>query len=181
MTNTGWFLQSMGDHDTHRGNYSPATRSVHAKCGIDLQPLKRTTGAPIMLTPQPTGPSPDLPGLPCEVLISASPSWTVFALIAIGWFTLSCLARGHENQKYAENRPRHLAADDAVIHRQLQLEPLRAEAITHRRRRAHLAPTWFVVAMLERRAVAQLTLLNRCLPPTDMEIGAMIAQREQHR
>jgi hypothetical protein len=56
MTNTGWFLQSMGDHDTHRGIYSPATRSVHAKCGIDFQPLKRTTGAPIVLIPSPPDP-----------------------------------------------------------------------------------------------------------------------------
>jgi hypothetical protein len=46
----------MGDHDTHRGIYSPATRSVHAKCGIDFQPLKRTTGAPIVLIPSPPDP-----------------------------------------------------------------------------------------------------------------------------
>jgi hypothetical protein len=36
---------SMSDGDTHRGIYSPATRSVHARCGIEFQPLKKTNGA----------------------------------------------------------------------------------------------------------------------------------------
>jgi hypothetical protein len=34
-----WFLRSMANHDTHRGIYSPATRSVHAHCGVEFQPL----------------------------------------------------------------------------------------------------------------------------------------------
>jgi hypothetical protein len=33
-----WFLRSMTDRDTHRGVYSPATRSVHATCGIEFIP-----------------------------------------------------------------------------------------------------------------------------------------------
>jgi len=54
---TGWFLRSLSDGDTHRGIYSPATRSVHARCGIEFQPLKKTNGAPIVLMPAP--PDPD--------------------------------------------------------------------------------------------------------------------------
>lgn len=53
---SAWYLRSMGDADTHKGTYSAATRSVQAVCGLEFQPLKRTTGAPIVLTPQP----PDL-------------------------------------------------------------------------------------------------------------------------
>ncbi|HXT45337.1 MAG TPA: hypothetical protein VN748_14670 [Pseudonocardiaceae bacterium] len=34
-----WFVRSMADADTHRGTYSPATRSVHAACGAEFQPL----------------------------------------------------------------------------------------------------------------------------------------------
>jgi len=48
-----WFLRSISDRDTHRGIYSSATRSVHAVCGIEFQPLKRATGAPIAFTPSP--------------------------------------------------------------------------------------------------------------------------------
>lgn len=33
-----WFLRSMADGDTHRGIYSPATRSVHAVCGAEFIP-----------------------------------------------------------------------------------------------------------------------------------------------
>jgi len=36
---TGWFVRSLADHDTHRGIYSPATRSVHARCGVKFEPL----------------------------------------------------------------------------------------------------------------------------------------------
>lgn len=50
---SGWFLRSMGDRDTHCGSYSITTRSVHAVCGIEFQPLKRTTGAPIVLAAPP--------------------------------------------------------------------------------------------------------------------------------
>jgi hypothetical protein len=39
----------MGDRDTHRGVYSPATRSVHARCGLKFMPLRLTTGGPIVL------------------------------------------------------------------------------------------------------------------------------------
>ena len=54
---SGWFLRSMGDRDTNCGTYSTATRSVHAMCGIEFQPLKRITGAPILLTPVPPDPA----------------------------------------------------------------------------------------------------------------------------
>lgn len=47
----------MGDADTHRGTYAIATRSVHATCGLEFQPLRKATGAPIVLTPAP--PDPD--------------------------------------------------------------------------------------------------------------------------
>lgn len=53
----GWYLRSMGDRDTHSGTYSIATRSVHALCGVEFEPLKRTTGAPIVLNGSP--PDPD--------------------------------------------------------------------------------------------------------------------------
>jgi hypothetical protein len=35
-----WYVRSMADQDTHRGAYSPVTRSVHAACGIEFIPLK---------------------------------------------------------------------------------------------------------------------------------------------
>lgn len=54
---SGWYLRSMGDADTHRGTYSMVTRSVHAVCGVEFQPLMRTTGAPIVLTPSPPDPA----------------------------------------------------------------------------------------------------------------------------
>jgi hypothetical protein len=47
----------MGDRDTHRGIYSITTRSVHAVCGVEFQPLKHSNGAPIVLAPSP--PDPD--------------------------------------------------------------------------------------------------------------------------
>lgn len=59
---TGWFLRSMSDGDTHRGIYSPATRSVHARCGIEFQPLKKTNGCTDRAGARPAG--PDLPRLP---------------------------------------------------------------------------------------------------------------------
>ena len=34
-----WFLRSMSDKDTHRGIYSPATRNVHSRCGLEFIPL----------------------------------------------------------------------------------------------------------------------------------------------
>jgi hypothetical protein len=36
---SAWFVRSLADHDTHRGIYSPATRSVHAVCGVEFTPL----------------------------------------------------------------------------------------------------------------------------------------------
>ncbi|MGH3528315.1 MAG: hypothetical protein ACRDQV_15820 [Pseudonocardiaceae bacterium] len=32
-----WFVRSLLDADTHRGHYSPATRSVHTVCGLEFQ------------------------------------------------------------------------------------------------------------------------------------------------
>jgi hypothetical protein len=54
---SGWYLRSMGDADTHRGTYSISACSVHALCGAEFQPLKRTNGAPILLVGAP--PDPD--------------------------------------------------------------------------------------------------------------------------
>jgi hypothetical protein len=53
---SGWFLQSMSDGDTHRGVYSSATGTVHARCGAEFKPLKKTNGAPIVLVPVPPDP-----------------------------------------------------------------------------------------------------------------------------
>ena len=39
-----WYLRSLGDVDTHRGELSPVTRSVHALCGIEFVPIKLATG-----------------------------------------------------------------------------------------------------------------------------------------
>jgi hypothetical protein len=33
-----WYLRSLADADTHRGDYSIVTRSVHAVCGIEFVP-----------------------------------------------------------------------------------------------------------------------------------------------
>ncbi|MGH3823488.1 MAG: hypothetical protein ACRDRA_11765 [Pseudonocardiaceae bacterium] len=60
----GWFLRSMGDGDTHRGAYSITTRSVHAVCGAEFEPLKLTTGKPILLDGTP--PDPDQICLDCR-------------------------------------------------------------------------------------------------------------------
>lgn len=56
MSRSAWFLRSLADRDTHRGDYSIVTRSVHAVCGIEFEPLKRTNGAPIVLVPFPPDP-----------------------------------------------------------------------------------------------------------------------------
>jgi hypothetical protein len=53
-----WFVRSMADADTHRCIYSPATRSVHARCGIEFQPIP--VGWPPIVGPLPgTPPDPD--------------------------------------------------------------------------------------------------------------------------
>lgn len=44
-----WYLRSMGDRDTHRGAYSIVTRSVHALCGAEFEPLRQIDGVPIVL------------------------------------------------------------------------------------------------------------------------------------
>ncbi|MGH3825424.1 MAG: hypothetical protein ACRDRA_21675 [Pseudonocardiaceae bacterium] len=54
---SGWYLRSMGDRDTHRGTYSIATRSVHAVCGAEFEPLKLTNGTPIALAGSPPDPA----------------------------------------------------------------------------------------------------------------------------
>lgn len=61
-----WFLKSMGDRDTHRGRYSIATRSVHAVCGREFEPMRRTTGEPITLAspPDPAQVCPDCRRIP---------------------------------------------------------------------------------------------------------------------
>lgn len=61
-----WYLRSMGDHDTHRGQYSIATRSVHAVCGEEFVPLKLATGAPLVLgsPPDPAQVCPDCRRVP---------------------------------------------------------------------------------------------------------------------
>jgi hypothetical protein len=56
--------------------------------------------------------------------MSAGLFWTVFVLVAMGWFALGWVARGQENRKYAESRPQHLTAD-AVLDTQAQ--PIHAE------------------------------------------------------
>jgi hypothetical protein len=53
----GWYLRSLGDADTHRATYSIVTRSVHAVCGAEFEPLKTTNGAPIVLVPTPPDPA----------------------------------------------------------------------------------------------------------------------------
>jgi hypothetical protein len=47
----------MGDHDTHRGTYSPATRSVHAVCGAEFVPLRLADGKPLVLPGEPPDPA----------------------------------------------------------------------------------------------------------------------------
>lgn len=41
-----WYLRSLGDRDTHRGQWSGITRSVHAVCGIEFQPSPIRTALP---------------------------------------------------------------------------------------------------------------------------------------
>jgi len=56
-------VHSMGDRDTHRGIYSPVTRSVHARCCIKFVPVRwvyRVTGSS---TRTPTRPCANLPKL----------------------------------------------------------------------------------------------------------------------
>ena len=34
-----WYLRSIGDRDTHRGQWSGVTRSVHSLCGLEFAPV----------------------------------------------------------------------------------------------------------------------------------------------
>jgi hypothetical protein len=43
-----WYLRSMADADTHRGDYSIVTRSVHALCGIEFVPRELPLGGPAL-------------------------------------------------------------------------------------------------------------------------------------
>lgn len=52
-----WYLRSLADRDTHHGEYSATTRSVHARCGIEFVPLKLADGGPLALPDNP--PDPD--------------------------------------------------------------------------------------------------------------------------
>jgi hypothetical protein len=47
-----WYLRSLSDQDTHRGTWSGASRSVHAVCGAEFQPVALPYGGFV------------LPGLP---------------------------------------------------------------------------------------------------------------------
>ncbi|MGH3672782.1 MAG: hypothetical protein ACRDSH_19490 [Pseudonocardiaceae bacterium] len=38
-----WYVRSLADGDTHQGELSLATRTVHAQCGIEFVPLKALT------------------------------------------------------------------------------------------------------------------------------------------
>jgi hypothetical protein len=51
-----WYLRSMGDQDTHRGQYSITTRSVHSACGAEFVPIKLANGAPLVLPGSPPDP-----------------------------------------------------------------------------------------------------------------------------
>ncbi|MGH3699690.1 MAG: hypothetical protein ACRDQY_09525 [Pseudonocardiaceae bacterium] len=44
----GWHLRSRADADTHRGDYSIVTRSVHALCGIEFVPRELPLGGPAL-------------------------------------------------------------------------------------------------------------------------------------
>lgn len=50
--------------------------------------------------------------------------WMGGILIAMGWFAIGWIARGHENRKYAESRLRHLA--DQAIEEQWEFVEARA-------------------------------------------------------
>jgi hypothetical protein len=43
-----WFLRSLADRDTHCGDYSIVTRSVHAVCGIEFVPTELPLGGPAL-------------------------------------------------------------------------------------------------------------------------------------
>lgn len=64
----------MSDRGTHCGTYSIVTRSVHGRCGAEFVPLKRTTGSPIVLTPNPPS-RPDLPALPGHPVSGVARCW----------------------------------------------------------------------------------------------------------
>lgn len=55
--------------------------------------------------------------------------WAAFILVAMGWFAIGWVARGHENRKYAEGRMRAVAADAARIQAMEHPWPVEAERI----------------------------------------------------
>lgn len=52
---TAWHLRSYGDQDTHLGEYSDVTRSVHALCGVEFLP-RPLAGGQIALPGEPADP-----------------------------------------------------------------------------------------------------------------------------
>lgn len=56
-----WYLRSLADRDTHRGTWSGASRSVHAVCGAEFQPVALPTGGYFLpgLPPDPLQICPD--------------------------------------------------------------------------------------------------------------------------
>ena len=63
---SGWFLRSMGDRDTHRGVYSPATRSVHARCGVEFPTVEAHRWRTHRPHAGPSRPGSDLSRMPRE-------------------------------------------------------------------------------------------------------------------
>jgi hypothetical protein len=53
MTETRWYLRSLADHDTHLGTWSGVSRSVHAVCGLEFQPVALPQGGHFLPGPPP--------------------------------------------------------------------------------------------------------------------------------
>lgn len=69
-----WYLRSMADHDTHRGAYSTATRSVHSACGEEFIPLPvGLRGDRVALPGQPPDPDQVCPDCQAGRRTPASP------------------------------------------------------------------------------------------------------------
>jgi hypothetical protein len=68
-----WYLRSIGDRDTHRGELLNQDGTVTAACGIRFRPRPLPHGA-TALRGEPPEPRPDLPGVPpqcrCPVMRS---------------------------------------------------------------------------------------------------------------
>jgi len=74
--------------------------------------------------------------------------WMAGILIAMGWFAIGWVARGHENRKYAESRLKYLA--DQAIEDQWELVEARARWEAER---VHRQPPTVVNVYLDRRDV----------------------------